>query len=136
MSRWITAISWRGQRQGAAKMASPRNVKCAAQGFAASQVLAAREMRRRLTAPMADRASSRVGLTFTSTKAIALAPDNDIDLAAAHTKAKGQNMVTFKTQHHHRRALGQRTEAVCFPFPLNFLRMSASALACCTQRIG
>jgi hypothetical protein len=57
------------KRQGATKMASPRQVRGAAQGFE-SQLLAARETRRRLTKSIAVRASSRVGRTFTSTKAI------------------------------------------------------------------
>jgi hypothetical protein len=70
ISSSMTAASWRGKRHGATKTASPRQVKGAAQGFEASQVLAAREMRRRLIASMADLASSSVGLTFTSTKAI------------------------------------------------------------------
>jgi hypothetical protein len=70
MSSSIAAISCRGKRHGATKTQSPRQVKGAAQGFAASHTLAAREIRRRFTASIASLASSSVGLTFTSTKAI------------------------------------------------------------------
>lgn len=52
-SNSIAAIAWRGQRQGATNTASPRNVRGAAQGFAASQILAAREIRRRLVESIA-----------------------------------------------------------------------------------
>jgi hypothetical protein len=70
MSSSITAIACRGKRHGATKTASPRQVNGAAQGFEPSQVLAAREIRCRLISSIAALASSSVGRTFTSTKAI------------------------------------------------------------------